>query len=484
MDSKQLKVEVSKPTIVSAALDKQESIIKTFEEKRALKLVAVPVDPKMVKDLLRKLGEPVTLFGEKELDRRDRLKNCIIERDEKDIAEITGQTELLEMLINTFNVNQTKKFFTEGPLEVKSARFWLANYSIFMAKHRLKRQLNEKTSKNVKYKMSLLRFVYVTNDASELVDDRPVTCCAFNHDGSYIVTAGWTGFVKIWPTPNLGNPISFKAHEERITGLATNPNPNFVNTSGPAIATGSADKTSRLWTSKGLLLETLCEHEDRLCRVAFHPSGRFLGTTSYDQTWRLWDLGKSASVIEGQQKTEGVPKMLYEQEGHARPVYSIAFQCDGSLSASGGMDCIGRLWDLRTGRNIMNLDGHVKPILALDFSPNGYQIITGSMDNSCQVWDLRNTACRLRLASHNNLVSHVKYHPNSGEYFITAGYDGVARVWSADKGDLILALSGHKNRVMGVDIHPDRNIDMVATVGYDRTLKLWGFARNVCFLIC
>lgn len=32
---------------------------------------------------------------------------------------------------------------------------------------------------------------------------------------------------------------------------------------------------------------------------------------------------------------------LLEQEGHSRAVYSIAFQCDGSLAASAGLDAIG-----------------------------------------------------------------------------------------------------------------------------------------------
>jgi WD40 repeat protein len=36
-----------------------------------------------------------------------------------------------------------------------------------------------------------------------------------------------------------------------------------------------------------------------------------------------------------------------------------------------GLDAIGRVWDLRSGRTAMVLDGHVKDILAIDFSPNG-----------------------------------------------------------------------------------------------------------------
>ena len=78
-----------------------------------------------------------------------------------------------------------------------------------------------------------------------------------------------------------------------------------------------------------------------------------------------------------------------EQEGHSRAVYSLAFQGDGSLAASGGMDAVGRVWDVRSGRNIMTLEGHVKAILALDFSPCGYQLASGSEDNTARVWDLR-----------------------------------------------------------------------------------------------
>jgi U4/U6 small nuclear ribonucleoprotein PRP4 len=37
-----------------------------------------------------------------------------------------------------------------------------------------------------------------------------------------------------------------------------------------------------------------------------------------------------------------------------------------------GLDAIGRVWDLRTGRTAMILDGHVEGILTMAFSPNGY----------------------------------------------------------------------------------------------------------------
>jgi WD40 repeat protein len=36
-----------------------------------------------------------------------------------------------------------------------------------------------------------------------------------------------------------------------------------------------------------------------------------------------------------------------------------------------GLDAIGRVWDLRSGRTAMVLDGHVQGIYGIAFSPNG-----------------------------------------------------------------------------------------------------------------
>lgn len=78
------------------------------------------------------------------------------------------------------------------------------------------------------------------------------------------------------------------------------------------------------------------------------------------------------------------------------PLFSMFSHClmllaqvDGSLAASGGLDSLGRLWDVRTGKNILNLEGHIKSILSMDFSPNGYVLATGSEDNTVRVYDLR-----------------------------------------------------------------------------------------------
>ena len=73
----------------------------------------------------------------------------------------------------------------------------------------------------------------------------------------------------------------------------------------------------------------------------------------------------------------GTGACLAEQEGHSRAVYGVAFHPDGSLCASAGFDAITRIWDCRTGRNILTFQGHAYGVLSVAFSPNGHHVATG-----------------------------------------------------------------------------------------------------------
>jgi U4/U6 small nuclear ribonucleoprotein PRP4 len=56
---------------------------------------------------------------------------------------------------------------------------------------------------------------------------------------------------------------------------------------------------------------------------------------------------------------------------------------------------------------------------------------------------------------------------------LTASYDNTAKLWSASDFKLIKTLAGHEGKIMGADISPDGS-GLISTVGYERTVKLWG----------
>lgn len=77
---------------------------------------------------------------------------------------------------------------------------------------------------------------------------------------------------------------------------------------------------AQCWFSE-TALATLRGHQGRVARVAFHPSGDYIASASFDTSWRLWDVATQ--------------KELLLQEGHSKEVYSVEFQDDGALVASG-----------------------------------------------------------------------------------------------------------------------------------------------------
>lgn len=134
------------------------------------------------------------------------------------------------------------------------------------------------------------------------------------------------------------------------------------------IATCSSDMNIRMWTfdsekelQKSIVLKG---HEDRVNRLSFHKSGKYLFSTSHDQTWKFWDIERQ--------------KELYTQTGHTKAVYASSVHPDGSLLFTGDLVGTGMLWDLRSGKSIFPLIGHVKGIMCADFHSNGYYLATGS----------------------------------------------------------------------------------------------------------
>ncbi|GBG67594.1 hypothetical protein CBR_g723 [Chara braunii] len=449
-----------------AAKERQEKLLREFEIKRRARALAVPTNDNAVRQRLRALGEPMTLFGEREMERRDRLRQLM--------ARLDAQGELEKLLRAQEGAEEDKEevedeeapkaelFFTEGSAELRRARGNIAEFSLRRAAARIARSMRrqEDPDEDIDKEIDavLEEMSYTTNLCSEIGDDRPVSGCAFSPDGSMLATCGWTGVAKLWSVPGIEKKCVFRGHTERVTSVVFHPESGRnLDTKGGNIATASADHTARLWNLEGAEVQCFKGHIDRLAKLAFHPSGLYLGTAGFDKTWRLWDVNR------------GVELLL--QEGHSRSVYSISFQVDGSLVATGGLDALGRVWDLRTGRSILALEGHVKPVLAVEFSPNGYHLATGGEDHTCRIWDIRKKQSLYIIPAHSSLVSQIKYEPREGYFLVTASYDNTARIWSARDFRPIKTLAAHEGKIMGVDVVADGQY--ISTVSFDRTIKLW-----------
>ncbi|KAL2154712.1 hypothetical protein VTH82DRAFT_3388 [Thermothelomyces myriococcoides] len=479
------------------APEKASALLSQFERRRLAATIAVPTDDGRVRAKLRELGHPITLFGEGPADRRDRLREILTEQAQAQQASAQEKADVemqdAEKEEEEAEEEQEEEFYSRGTEELLQARIDIAQFSIPRAKRRIEFQKREATiplRTHAKFRKGIKeRLQSFELQGSQTAGDRHVSMTRISPNGKLVATGNWGGQVKLLDIPNLEHKRTFRGHTNKISGIswmpgATLPERN-ISEETVNLASGGAEGQIHLWSlTQDTPLATLSGHSQRVCRVEFHPSGKYLASASEDTSWRLWDVATSTELL--------------LQEGHSRGVYAVSFNTDGSLLASAGLDSIGRVWDLRSGRTVMILDGgtdgHIKPIYGLDWGSDGHRVLSASADGWIKCWDVRKVQQQGGIGAHTSAVADVRWFKGlddpvegtppgqdekgsqlpkkSGTFFISAGFDHKVNVFSADDWALIQSLTGHTGPVASVDVSRDGR--WIVSGGHDRTVKLWG----------
>lgn len=168
-------------------------------------------------------------------------------------------------------------------------------------------------------------------------------------DGGFAVTGSSDLTVKLWPLTAAGDgtPVAptalvatytRKAHDKEINSVAVAPN-------NKVFATGSQDKTAKLWSvDAGALLGTFKGHRRGVWCVQFSPVDQVLATASGDTTVKLWSVKDFACIG--------------TFEGHQSSVIRVVFLSRGVQLASAGSDGLVKVWNLKSSECVATVDAH------------------------------------------------------------------------------------------------------------------------------
>ncbi|MEN9520374.1 MAG: hypothetical protein RLZZ381_2962, partial [Cyanobacteriota bacterium] len=239
-------------------------------------------------------------------------------------------------------------------------------------------------------------------------------------------------------------------HTATVFGVDISPN-------GQLIATGSEDRTVKLWKPDGTLLNTFEGHKAAVWDVAFSPDGQRIASASRDKTVKLWN-------------PDG--KLIDTLKGHQDEVLGIAFSPDGQRIASASRDKTVKLWN-PDGKLIDTLKSHQSSVWKAVFSPDGQMIATASEDKTVKLWKLNSQGrfqVQRTLGGHTSEVRDIAFSPD-GKTIASVSNDNTAKLWQANSGKLLHTLEDHSSPVVGVVFC--HNSKIVVTGSWDGTIKIW-----------
>ena len=260
-------------------------------------------------------------------------------------------------------------------------------------------------------------------------------------------------------------------HRKTVESVAFSPD-------GTRLATGSDDKTARVWeaaTGRQLLILTKKGFLNRVVSVAYSPEGTRLVVGSDAGTARVCDSESGREILSvahraTKQTNYWIAKDLVAAvQGWHNRVGDVAFTPDGTRLATASLDGTARIWDAFSGMQLLRISHEDDPLgwtQNVAFSPNGARLATTSR-TAAWIWDAATGERQLRV-DQPSLPADMAFSPDGAHVATVCGSN--AYLWDADTGELDRVIP-HQDQLNALAFSPDGV--WLAAAGNDGILQIW-----------
>jgi WD40 repeat protein len=243
----------------------------------------------------------------------------------------------------------------------------------------------------------------------------------------------------------------------RLGGHANTVKTVAFSNDGQQIASGSIDKSIRVWTTADKkVIKTLNAHSEGVNKVEFSKTGNYIISAGYDGKMFVWDW-KTNSIIK---------EFNTKHTDFSINKHDVLAYADSS--------CYLTLFDLKTMSTVKIVGQYCGlPV----FSPQKNIIAVADINKSSFIFiDLEtgNVLSELDISNNNSShkVSSFKFTPDG--QFIAAGiWGGDIEIWDWQKKELIRTLKSHSLNLVN-DLAFNNKNQLISASG-DRSVKIWNW---------